>query len=47
MFRCSFHGVLRKYQGCCKKVLGVEVSGCVESISWLFQERFEGVSGVF
>ena len=35
------------FQGCCKKVFGVEVSKCVESISGVFQDSLKGVSGEF
>ena len=47
LFRGNFHGVFRKFQGCCKKFLVWKFKGCVESISRVFRETFEGVSEVF
>ena len=40
-------GDLREFQECFKKFLVWKFKGCVERISRLFQETFEGVSGVF
>ena len=42
LFRWSFHGVFRKFQGCCKKFSMWKFKGCVGSISRVFKKNFRG-----
>ena len=43
----KFPWCFKEFQGCCKKFLVWKCKVCVESISRVFKENFEGVSGVF
>ena len=43
----KFPWCFKEFQGCCKKFLVWKCKVCVESISRVFKENFESVSGVF